>query len=111
MLIKWSGMLQVPFEQHYLAPFAGLEICISGYVKKKSQMGSVINQFGGRYNAELNKATCHVLVCELPSGQKYKYVGHFDCVTSHSTPSAEVCCISCVQRLQSRQELGQAHCV
>ena len=36
-------------------------------------MGKLINQFGGRYNAELNKATCDVLVCELPSGQKYKY--------------------------------------
>ena len=66
-------MSQVPFTEHRLAPFAGLEICISGYVKKKAQMGRVINQFGGRYNAELNKATCDVLVCELPSGQKYKY--------------------------------------
>lgn len=44
-------------------------------------MGSVINQFGGRYNAELNKATCDVLVCELPSGQKYKYVNLFTCIT------------------------------
>lgn len=65
-------MLQVPFEQHYLAPFAGLEICVSGYVKKKVQMGRLISQYGGRYNAELNKATCNVLVCEVPSGQKYK---------------------------------------
>ncbi|DBA89074.1 hypothetical protein WJX77_001689 [Trebouxia sp. C0004] len=63
---------KVSFTEHRLAPFAGLEICISGYVKRKAQMGSVINQFGGRYNAELNKATCDVLVCELPSGQKYK---------------------------------------
>ncbi len=40
-------------------------------------MGKLINQFGGRYNAELNKATCDVLVCELPSGQKYKYDTQF----------------------------------
>ncbi|KAL0048805.1 hypothetical protein WJX82_011551 [Trebouxia sp. C0006] len=63
---------KVPSTDHRLAPFAGLEICISGYVKKKALMGKLINQFGGRYNAELNKATCNVLVCELPSGQKYK---------------------------------------
>ena len=70
-------MSQVPFTEHRLAPFAGLEICISGFVKKKAQMGRLINQFGGRYNAELNKATCNVLVCELPSGQKYKYDTQF----------------------------------
>ena len=66
--------MQLPYERFGLAPFAGLEICISGYAKKKAQMGALINQYGGRYNAELNKATCHVLVCEVPSGQKYKYV-------------------------------------
>ena len=64
--------LQAPFEGHRLAVFAGLEICISGYVKQKPQLGAFINKLGGRYNAELNKATCHVLVCEVPSGQKYK---------------------------------------
>ena len=64
--------MQVPFDRHILATFAGLEICISGYPKRKVQMGALINQYGGRYNAELNKATCHVLVSELASGQKYK---------------------------------------
>ncbi|DBB04311.1 TPA: hypothetical protein ACH3X1_012806 [Trebouxia sp. C0004] len=59
-------------EQHHLAPFAGLEICISGYSSKKVQMGKFVKRFGGRHNPELNKATCNVLVSELPGGQKYK---------------------------------------
>ncbi len=45
-------------------------------------MGSIINQFGGQHNAELNKATCNVLVYEVPSGQKYKYVSQFVFSTS-----------------------------
>ena len=65
-------LVQVSFDGHRLKVFEGLEICISGYVKRKAQMGIFINEYGGRYNAELNKATCHVLVCEVPSGQKYK---------------------------------------
>lgn len=64
--------VQVSVQEHRLGVFKGLEICISGYVKHKVQMGAFINKFGGHYNAELNKATCHVLVCEVPSGQKYK---------------------------------------
>ena len=72
MMSHAGHMLQAPVQQHRLAAFAGLEICISGYVKRKAQLGAFINQYGGRYNAELNKATCHVLVCEVPSGQKYK---------------------------------------
>lgn len=64
--------MKVAFKWHQLKAFEGLEICISGYVKRKAQMGAFINQYGGHYNAELNKATCHVLVCEVPSGQKYK---------------------------------------
>ena len=71
-LVKTVMFMQVPFEGHRLGVFEGLEICISGYVKRKAQMGAFINKFGGHYNPELNKATCHVLVCELPSGQKYK---------------------------------------
>lgn len=64
--------VKVAFKWHRLKVFEGLEICISGYVKRKAQMGAFIKQYGGHYNAELNKATCHVLVCEVPSGQKYK---------------------------------------
>lgn len=59
-------------QQHHLGPFAGLEICISGYPSKKVQLGNIVKQFGGRHNPELNKSTCNVLVSELPSGQKYK---------------------------------------
>lgn len=59
-------------EQHHLAPFAGLEICISGYLSKKVQLGNTVKQFGGRYNSELSKSTCNVLVSELPSGLKFK---------------------------------------
>ncbi|KAL3155606.1 hypothetical protein ABBQ38_010860 [Trebouxia sp. C0009 RCD-2024] len=63
---------KVPTQQYQLRAFEGLEICISGYVKRKVDMGAFIGKHGGHYNAELNKATCHVLVCEVPSGQKYK---------------------------------------
>jgi len=59
-------------EQHHYGPFVGLEICISGYASKKKQLGNTVKQFGGRYNSELNKLTCNVLVSELPSGLKFK---------------------------------------
>ena len=64
--------MQVAIHGHQLQPFAGLEICISGYVKQKVQWGKKINAHGGLYNAELNRATCDVLICEEPKGQKYK---------------------------------------
>ena len=67
-------LLQVDYSPHRLKPFAGLEICISGYVRRKLQLGQHIKDHGGRYNPELNRATCHVLVCEQPTGQKFKYV-------------------------------------
>lgn len=73
-LIFNSTVTQVSFDGHRLKPFAGLEICVSGYVKKdyKATLGKLISEYGGLYNPELNRATCHVLVCEVPTGQKYK---------------------------------------
>ena len=59
-------------DQHHNGTFVGLEICISGYASKKKQLGNTVKQFGGRYNSELNKSTCNVLVSELPSGLKCK---------------------------------------
>ena len=74
LLYKCSNgcaLLQVEFTGHRLKPFAGLEICISGYVQRKVLLAKLINQLGGRYNPELNKATGNVLVCERTTGPKY----------------------------------------
>lgn len=81
--------LQVDYAEHRSGPFAGIEICISGYVRRKVQLGQVINQNGGRYNAELNRATCHVLVCEQPLGQKYLYVSSCFAAPHHSSSRSQ----------------------
>lgn len=73
-MITHSALLQVSFTDHSLKPFAGLEVCISGFVLRdvKAKLGKEIVGLGAHYNPDLNRATCHVLVCEQPFGQKYR---------------------------------------
>ncbi|KAL6765523.1 hypothetical protein V8C86DRAFT_2453652 [Haematococcus lacustris] len=65
---------QLPFEQHILGPFAGLNVCITGFTDQHSRtwLPDQVQKGGGSYSADMYRSCTH-LIAKTATGSKYKH--------------------------------------